>query len=185
MNGLILGGGHSRRMGQDKGKLEYHGKNQIQFNYDLLSKFCDSVFISVREDQKNEEHLKDLPLLFDTVEGSGPYVGILSAFERDSESPLLVLACDMPFVDEEVIDNLIKNRNDSKLATAYINPEMKWPEPLCTIWEPRSFSIIKENVELKRPSLKRILENSDIQELKSINDKALDNFNTPEDLESF
>ncbi len=60
VNGLILAGGKSQRMGQDKGLLTYHGKTQIDYCFEILSEYVDEVFISSR---KNQYALKKKNLL--------------------------------------------------------------------------------------------------------------------------
>lgn len=182
MKGLILSGGFSKRMGKDKGALSYHGKTQVSHVYELLKPFCEEVFISVRSDQVEEEHLKGLPLLIDSVSGSGPIVGIQSAFKKDKSSPWIVLACDMPLIDEESIGDLIKSRETSKIATCFENTERNWPEPLFTIWEPSSLIEIKKYVDLGKPCPRKILMNSDIKLIRPKDQSVLKNFNTPEDL---
>ncbi len=184
MKGLILSGGFSKRMGQDKGAIIYHGKTQVLHNYELLTKLCSEVFISVREDQVGQEHLKDLPLLIDSVPGDGPAVGILSAFEKDPDSPWLIMACDMPLIDEENLKLLIEQRDPTKVATCFENTERNWPEPLFTIWEPASVIDIKKYVSMGKPCPRKILMNSNIKMILPSDQTVLKNFNTPEDLKS-
>ncbi len=52
MNGIILAGGQSSRMGQPKSLLEYHGKPQYQYAAELLNSFCAQVFISCSAEQQ-------------------------------------------------------------------------------------------------------------------------------------
>ena len=49
MNGLVLSGGQSSRMGRDKALIDYHGLPQYAYVYDLLLGFCDKVFISSKK----------------------------------------------------------------------------------------------------------------------------------------
>ena len=39
MNGLVLSGGQSSRMGTDKALIDYHGIPQYAYVYDLLLRF--------------------------------------------------------------------------------------------------------------------------------------------------
>jgi molybdopterin-guanine dinucleotide biosynthesis protein A len=66
MNGLILVGGQSVRMGTDKSQLSYHGKPQWQYLYDLLLPFCQKTYLSCRQNQK--DNFTNCPLLIDTYE---------------------------------------------------------------------------------------------------------------------
>ncbi|MDQ6610064.1 MAG: NTP transferase domain-containing protein, partial [Bacteroidota bacterium] len=51
LNGLVLAGGRSVRMKQDKGLLHWHGKEQRYYMADLLQQCCAEVFISCRQEQ--------------------------------------------------------------------------------------------------------------------------------------
>ena len=104
MNGLILVGGQSMRMGTNKSLLEYHGKPQWKYLYEIIAPFCRKTFLSCRENQK--EIFTSEALLIDPYE-MGPMGGILSAFEQDSNEAWLVVACDMPFMNEKTIEFLI------------------------------------------------------------------------------
>jgi len=52
--GLVLSGGKSTRMGEDKGLISYHGIPQRDHLYQLLNQDCDTTYLSIREDQKEE-----------------------------------------------------------------------------------------------------------------------------------
>ena len=54
LNGLVLAGGKSQRMGEDKGQINYHGKPQREYLYDLLNGFTESTYMSCRPDQVSE-----------------------------------------------------------------------------------------------------------------------------------
>ena len=97
--GLILAGGYSRRMGQDKALLDFHGKAQVEHIYGLLQKYCASVFLSKRSDQ---DTYKNLAYIDDSSEFShhGPLGGILSAMKKYPQADWLVMACDLPFISE-------------------------------------------------------------------------------------
>ncbi|MEY4938093.1 MAG: hypothetical protein RIS64_4454, partial [Bacteroidota bacterium] len=115
--GLILSGGMSTRMGREKRLLNYHGKSQEQYLYELMKPFCDEVFVSINASQQTElPYIQDLELSV-----KSPIVGIYSAFQQFPDSAWLIIACDMPLVSQETIEFLIQNRNPKKYATAFEN----------------------------------------------------------------
>lgn len=183
LKALILTGGKSSRMGKDKGAIEYHGKSQVSFLYDLLKDQVDETYISCRSEQKGERHLEGFPLIEDSVEVFGPSAGILSAFKKDPQASWLVLAVDMPFVNGSTITELIKKRNHKKMATCFHNGEKKWPEPLCAIYEPSIVKNIQHYVELGKPCPRKVLMNSDIELLVPLEERVLQNANTPQDFQ--
>lgn len=180
--GLVLAGGKSTRMGSDKGLIDYHGKPQREYVADLLGQYCEEVFISCRADQ-----MDDIPAsyqgLSDKLIGLGPFGGITSAFQQNPNAAWLVVACDLPLLDENTLAQLIKGRNVSKIATAFNSPHNEFPEPLITIWEPRSYPILMQFLTQGYSCPRKVLINSDV-ELLDVDDKdRLMNVNNPTEKE--
>ena len=177
LNGLILAGGHSTRMGQDKSLLVYHAKPQIEHVYDLLTPFCAKVFISKRLDQEFGllPFIEDLPQFANI----GPLGGILSAMTINPNQAWLILACDLPFVTEKTLEYLIKSRNLNQFATAFIGVESQLPEPLCAIWEPMLLSKATALLEQGIRCPRKILIKSDTHLIQQQDKNWLDNVNYP------
>ncbi len=174
--GLVLAGGKSQRMGEDKGALFYHGKEQREYEADLLQSICNRVFISCR---KNQDELIEsrYTKLYDTFDGLGPYGGILSAFRAHPNAAWFTLSCDLPLLDEKTIKHLYNNRNPQKLATCFHNPTTEFPEPLITIWEPRSYPVLLEFLSMGYSCPRKVLINTDIEELEIPKLEAMKNVN--------
>jgi molybdenum cofactor guanylyltransferase len=174
LNGLILSGGLSTRMGEEKRLINYHGKSQEEYLFELLNLYCSEVYVSLNQNQKT-----NLPHIFDVnLSIKSPIVGIVSAFENNPETAWLVVACDMPFVNKKVIQYLIKHRNPEKFATAFLNPEENFPEPLLTIYEPKIFVELQESVKQGKKSPMKVLQSLEIELLKVIDNEMLINVNT-------
>jgi len=182
LNGLALAGGKSLRMGKDKGLLNYHGKPQRDFLFESMSKFCEETFISCRPDQVAEIS-KTHPALPDSFLDLGPFGAILSAFREQPNKAWLVIACDLPLLEGETLKFLIENRNPSSVATAFYNPATGFPEPLITIWEPKSYLLLLQFLVRTYSCPRKVLINSNIQLLNTPNPAVLKNVNKPEELE--
>jgi len=179
--GLVLAGGKSSRMKTDKSKLVYHDKTQEEYCFELLSEYCDKVFISYAEKKTDSNNF---PVIFDSVFNIGATGGILSALKAYPNTPFLVLACDMPYVDKKTIETLILGRNPLKFATCYINNENNLPEPLCAIYEPQIQERLIDFISKSCYCPRKILINSDIEGLKPNNDFEMLNVNYPEEYEN-
>lgn len=179
MNGLILIGGKSSRMSTDKSLLDYHGLSQREYLFQLLSKFCYEVYFSSRQEQALSENV-----ILDTLAIS-PISGILSAFEHNSQTAWLVLACDMPLVNEEALKLLIEHRNPEKIATAFYNPEIDAPEPLITIYEPKAFPLLIKYIEAGNKSPKIFLQNNAVQLIEVKEKSFLKNVNTKAEFDDY
>jgi len=182
LNGLVLAGGKSQRMGFDKGHVNWHGKPQRYHMADMLKPFCNEVFISCRPGQHGEVDAQ-YPVLVDTFTGLGPFGAILSAFREKPDSAWLVIACDLPLMDEATLRNLVAWRNSSSTATAYHSPVTDFPEPLIAIWEPKSYPILLSFLAQGYSCPRKVLINTEINLLNAPDPEALTNVNTPEDME--
>jgi molybdopterin-guanine dinucleotide biosynthesis protein A len=181
LNGLVLAGGKSTRMGRDKSAIAWHGKEQQYWLGDLLSQCCSDVFISRRETQP--EIQPGYRILVDSYSGIGPYGAILSAFKFKPDSAWLIVACDLPLIDKNVLAYLIENRNPSKMATTFQSPHDGLPEPLITIWEPKSYAMLLDYLSQGYTCPRKVLiKSNDVLILKSPDADSLLNVNTPEDL---
>lgn len=180
--GLVLAGGKSVRMGQDKSIIKWHGKEQRYYMADLLAGVCKDVFISCRAEQQNEidTNYKVLP---DSYTGAGPLGGILSAFKSNPDSAWLVTACDLPLLDTSTLQFLIDNRDMKAIATTFESPFDALPEPLITIWEPASYEVLLSflNSGITCPRKALIRSNEKVKIIKAPNPDALMNANTPDD----
>jgi molybdopterin-guanine dinucleotide biosynthesis protein A len=173
LNALVLIGGQSKRMGQDKSLLDYHGKPQWKHTVSLLENLVDTVYLSVR---KNQE--VDFPnLIVDKVADIGPFGGILTVLETYPDAAFLVIATDLPFLDKEIIRLLISKRNITKYATALQSENKDYPEPLVCIWEPKSLPILQEYFQKKIYKPIQVLKNLPIHIVK-VSNKLVQNINT-------
>ena len=181
LKGLVLTGGKSTRMAKDKSILDYHGIPQKDYMFGLLESFCDSVYMSVRDaDQASKV---DHPFITDSFMGLGPYGGILSAFREDPDAAWLVVAVDLPYLNQETIAELVSKRNVHKTATCFIDRNDEYPEPLITIWEPRAYPLLLKFLAKGYSCPRKVLLNSNTEIIVNRDKKSLTNVNTPEDHE--
>lgn len=179
IQGLVLAGGKSTRMGTDKGTLNFYGKNQRDVAIELLEKNQLKTFLSVREEQQIEVDYK----ITDKFVGLGPFGAICSAFQENPDVAWLVIATDLPFVNDEVIQLLLKHRNPSKAATTIKGINKQFPEPLVTIWEPKSYTLLLNYLAQGYSCPRKVLINSDV-EIVEVDDSFIRNINTPDEFKA-
>jgi molybdenum cofactor guanylyltransferase len=184
INGLVLAGGKSRRMGHDKALLRRDGSTQLRRTVDLLQRHVQSVFVSTRTDQVDDAERQRFPQIVDRYSDMGPVAGILTALESDNSVAWLVLACDLPNVDDETIAFLLQHRDSAKPFSAFRSNYDNLPEPLCAVYEIAALPIVRDFVDRKIICPRKILLRSDTNLLAQPNPTALDNINTPDDLVS-
>ena len=181
--GLVLAGGRSRRMGSDKAALVSDGETQLGRAVRLLENHLDQVFVSTRADQAGDDVRRDFRQIVDRYEDLGPIAGILSAMDTHPDASWLVLACDLPQIDDATIGYLVDNVSATHVATAFVSVVDGLPEPLCAVYRPASKAIIERFVADGIKCPRKMLINSDTQLLEQPSPGALHNINTPDDLD--
>lgn len=179
INGLVLAGGKSSRMGRDKSLLKIHAQPQRQHLFNLLSGFCVEVYLSCKDATDIPAELHPIA---DQFQIDSPLNGILSAFTRHPDAAWLAVAVDMPLVDAAAIDFLIKNRRHDKAATCFLDSDDRKPEPLLTLWEPRAFPLLMTFYKQGNISPRQFLMENNINLLTASDKKVLSNVNSEEEL---
>jgi molybdenum cofactor guanylyltransferase len=179
--GLVLAGGRSTRMQRDKAMLEYAGRSQLERAVELITPLVERIFVSVRPDQTADPLRARFAQIVDSGEVSGPIAGIVAAQARHPEAAWLVLACDLPLLDQETVAHLLRSRRPERQATAYRSTHNGLPEPLCAIYEPSSREAMRAHVASGRDCPRKFLINANTELIDQPRPGALDNVNTPND----
>ena len=98
---LLLMGGKSSRMGQDKAQLLLGGQPFWKKIAQELSA-CGRLYLSVSQ-TCDEKALEGYPIIRDVVPDCGVMGGLYSAFQTIEEDLLFACACDMPFVNRRFV----------------------------------------------------------------------------------
>lgn len=175
LNGLVLAGGQSLRMGSDKSLLQYHDKPQRAHLFEMLQPLCEETFISCNAIQAAQI---DLPSIEDKFLGIGPMGGILSAFQSAPNAAWLVVATDLPYLNTNTLNYLIAHRDPSRLATAFIGTDGLL-EPLITIWEPRAYPVLLQALSMGLSCPRKILTSCNTMKLDPPGLAEVQNVNLP------
>ena len=179
--GLVLTGGRSKRMGTRKEKIKWRDTEQCYYAAALLEPHCNQVYISYRDVHVIDAKDSQYPFLADDFLNMGPLGGILTAFRNNRNAEWLVMACDLPLIDSQIIQYLVSNRDPNQMATAYQSQKNKLIEPLITIWEPASFKTLLLNLSEGITCPRKALNNEHTHVLAPLDTDSLMNVNTPEE----
>jgi len=133
-DGIILAGGESRRMGSDKGFVNYRGKRLVEYAIELLTPFCENIVISANNPQYSRF---GLPVIADEKRDVGPVGGLLATLSKSRNNYSIVVSCDMPHLTGTAVSLLVESVND---ATCYI-PKPPVPLGQRRPWQFWSFSL--------------------------------------------
>jgi len=177
--GLVLAGGRSSRMQADKAALAYGPRPQLAEAFDLVARHVGRAFVSARADQAGDPLRARYPLIVDGEGGRGPIAGIIAAQALHPEAAWLVVACDLPLLDDATLVALLTRRDPGRLATAFRSATDGLPEPLCAIYEPASRAAILAQVAAGRNCPRKFLMAHDVLLVEPGASAALENANTP------
>lgn len=162
--GLVLAGGQSRRMGQDKGLLNYRGVPHREYLYALLGRYCERVLLSLNPSQPAPDS-SQFNLIFDhpTYTDTGPVGAVVNVAEQHPGVALFVVTCDLPFFDAACAEQLLTAREPLRDATAFFNPDMNQAEPLVTIYEAEFLRHVPSQFKSGVNSLRKLLAKANVK----------------------
>lgn len=110
-SGAVMAGGQSRRLGRDKALLVVNGETLLARALRIVAEVTTEQLVIGPPERR--EQAPDVRVLADELPGSGPLGGIYTALRAASHDYLLVVACDMPFLNRDLLRYLLS------LADAY------------------------------------------------------------------
>ena len=182
LTGLIICGGHSSRMGRDKGRIAWHGIEQRYFLYQMLELLCKKVQLSCNAVQANEiepgyEYIVD----DEKYNKIGPMAALLTAFNKYPGESFLVVGCDYPFIRKEDMFQLINSRNENDTAVSFFNGATGFYEPLLAVYENKIAGLLVEHFDQQQYSLQAMLKTSNACKINPSEITSIKSVDTPED----
>jgi len=118
---LILAGGMGRRLGyREKALIDINGRPLIELIIERLEKVVDRIIISVRDRAQGEllgaTLSRGYKFAYDDHRNVGPMSGILSGLSECEDEDCFIAACDMPFINENVVKLLFKKSDNYDAA---------------------------------------------------------------------
>lgn len=188
MQGVILAGGLSTRMGSDKAQLRVGGRRVLERNRELLATVCGKSLIVARDAQQAASlELPGATIVTDLIPQCGPLGGIHTAFAHIDDD-LFVLACDLLFIEAPMLSRLADQfqRDQPRVLLPRTSDGDGWREqPLCAIWSRNCKDAIAAAVSARHFSLVRLLQTwPDVLrvDIPAEESDQLRNINTPADL---
>ena len=187
ITGIILSGGKSSRMGGDKAFLPFPVRPLIEITLANLSGlFAELIIVA----NKLEPYLRyGVKTVADIVPERGPLGGIYTGLLSSDTMYNFIVACDMPFINQDLIRYMVQRIDDFDVVIPMYNDRF---EPLCAVYSKKCIKSIEE--ELSKGNLK-IRDFFQQAKVKTISQKEIvkfdpqglsfKNINTPEDHKKF
>lgn len=186
VTGIILSGGKSIRMGQNKAFIKINGTPIIQRIHTLFKKLFKEIIIVTNEKELFSNF--DAKIYSDIIPQKGALGGLYTGLFFSSFKHSFCVACDMPFLNESLITFLL-NKIEDNLDVIVPQTEDGF-HPLHAIYSKRCIKPIKKIIDENRY---KIIELYPLVNVKIVNEKeflsldpkkeSLININTPEELE--
>jgi molybdenum cofactor guanylyltransferase len=126
---IILAGGKSSRMKQEKGLTPFNGKMLVEHVIAVAKKITGNIII-ITSDPAYKQF--GCPCIEDEMKDKGPLGGILTGLVNSSTQKNILLGCDMPFLSENILTGLI---NNSGYEDVLITEHLGKTEPLCSVYD--------------------------------------------------
>jgi len=183
VNGVVLVGGRSRRMGRPKQLLVFEGVTLSERAVAAMKDHVDCVVLA--GSGRVPEAIEDLLQLADPPGVAGPLAGVLAAMRWAPEKAWVVAACDMPRISEAAVRWLLDQRRPGTWSILPRSREGRL-EALLAVYEPQARPLLEAQVALGRWGLKHLAEDDRVAcptPPAEIADSWI-NVNTPEDMEA-
>ncbi|MBU3112621.1 molybdopterin-guanine dinucleotide biosynthesis protein B [Clostridium lacusfryxellense] len=143
ISGLVLTGGHSTRMGQDKAFLKLYDKSFLDVILTSLSIFP-SNYISCNKGQSSK--LSSYNLITDEYESIGPIGGLYSGLHSIKSDYIFVCSCDTPLISSSFIE-FICSYISSDFDVYVPIDRSKRAHPLCSLYSKKCLNLLREQIE--------------------------------------
>ncbi len=185
---IVLAGGKSSRLGQDKASVELEGRTLLQRSVANLEFLGSDIVIVAAPGQvlPRLESACRLITLRDIVPGQGPLIGLYTGLRHAENQYCFVVACDMPFVQRPLVEYMA----DAAAGYDVVMPRRaRGLEPLHAIYGRSCIGSIESSIGAGVHKIDGFIEKVSVKYLEASEIENLDpqglsffNINTPADL---
>ncbi|MEH1855612.1 MAG: molybdenum cofactor guanylyltransferase [Nostoc sp.] len=189
LTAIVLAGGKSSRMGQDKALISIEGVPLLQRVCAIAKGCADTIYIVTPWPERYQdlllpgcELIREVPMFRESL-AQGPLVGFAQGLAQVQTEWVLLLACDLPRLQVEVLQEWVTRLDgvgDNAIAALTHNPK-GW-EPLCGFYRRGCFPQLLEFINQGGRSFQEWLRQYPVEVLPLAEPEMLFNCNTPEDL---
>jgi molybdenum cofactor guanylyltransferase len=178
LSAIVLAGGKSSRMGQDKALIEIDGVPLLKRTCDAARHCTDLIYVVTSWCDRYSTIISDVQWIEESSPRS-PIVAFAEAFEQVSTDWVLLLACDLPRLQGETLKQWTTQLGEIPIVVA--KTDERW-EPLCGFYRRDCLLSLKQYIAQDQRSFQGWLDSETVQELQVSNRQILFNCNSPDDL---
>ena len=188
VTGVLLAGGKSRRMGEDKRCLVVGGQTLLERGLAVLRSIFQEVLIVIAQDSPPLG--VDARVVRDLVPDCGSLGGLYSGLSQATTPYIFVVACDMPFLDQAVIAQFTSRRATADIVMAKLAGRL---HPMHALYGKRCLQAAEQMIRARQLKIQEMVSQACIRvhyvteaDLLTIDPsgRSFYNVNTPADLEA-
>lgn len=175
---IILAGGKSSRMGEDKGLKNLNGKPMVSHVIDTAHKISDNIILIAN----NRDYLMfGIPVYDDLYKETGPLGGIYTGLHYSRFEKNLVLSCDIPFVNTELLEFIIASSSDYDITVPVHNGRS---HQLIGIYQKSCLKVFQKQLYNGNYKIRDAFDLLNVQKLNcdEFDKRYFRNINSPDDL---
>ena len=179
---IILAGGKSSRMGEDKALLEYEGKYFIEKIAEELSFFEEKIIARGNNSSLTEITDSKWQVIPDIYLEHGPMGGMHAALKTCESGAMFVVTCDMPLITGHLVRQICEAFDQQYDALIVVTSDGKY-HPLCGIYRKELYESMEEYLKQDNNRMMAVLKKYRVKylELGEEESKQLTNVNTREE----
>ncbi len=188
VTGVLLAGGKSRRMGQDKRFLHVGELTLFERSLTVLRAVFQDVLVVIAQDSPPLQ--AEAPVIRDLVPDCGSLGGLYTGLRQAITPYVFVVACDMPFLDPRAVQYVAGLKHDADIVMAKRDDTL---QPMHALYSRRCLPVMEEMVKAHDLKIQKMVTHPSLQvrfitetELSAIDPdgRSFLNINTPSDLEA-
>jgi len=186
---IILAGGKNKRFGENKALINIGGQTMIERVMERLGPLTDRFLVVTAPDLPELGVSGRVEIIPDLYPGFGPLGGIYTGLESSESRLNIVVACDMPFLNIELLDFMLNESEDVDAVVPRLENGMV--EPLHSVYAKSGLPVMKEWLDSNRLGVAPFLDEIRVRYIQHTELRKLDpelrsffNINYPSDLDT-
>ena len=182
----ILAGGRSRRMGQNKSLVSVQGKPMIEHIIENLAPLKSPMLLITNSAYDYAQY--NLTMYADVIPDHGALGGLYTALHHSTTPYVLCVACDMPFLNIDVLRHMLAQRGQADAVAASI--EGVW-QTFPAVYSTALLPTFRQAIEAQSLQMQRLFRQIDVlaitpQDINHIDPdfRTFTNINTPDELQA-
>jgi molybdopterin-guanine dinucleotide biosynthesis protein A len=188
VTGVLLAGGKSRRMGEDKRYLVVGGQTLLERGLGVLQSIFQEVLVVIAQDSPPLG--VEARVVRDLVPDCGSLGGLYTGLTQATTSYIFLVGCDMPFLDQAVIAQFTSRRAIADIVMAKLGARL---HPMHALYGKRCLPALEQMIRIRQLKIQELVSHASLRvqyvteaDLLTIDPsgRSFQNVNTPADLEA-